>query len=1012
MSRFLYAVACLLLVLAAVPARARAAETSAERPVYDSEPSREPLSSPADVARGMKLPEGFKASVFAAEPDVRQPIAITTDERGRLWVAENYTYAEAKLNFDTSLRDRIVCFEDRDQDGRFDQRHVFWDRGQKLTSVEVGFGGVWALCAPQLLFIPDADGDLVPDGEPEVVLDGWNGDLIRHNIVNGLKWGPDGWLYGRQGIQATSLVGRPGAPASQRTQLNCSIWRYHPTRKVFEVVMQGGTNSWGFDYDDHGEMFFINTVIGHLWHVVPGAYSRRMYGTHFNPHLYELLEQTADHFHWDTAEKWQETKKGVSDSTSQAGGGHAHSGLMIYQGDNWPDRYRGLLYAINLHGRRVNCDRLSRRGCGYVGTHEPDFMLTSDPWFRALDLIYGPDGGVYIADWSDVGECHESNGVHRSSGRIYKITYGETKRPGKLDLRQMSDEQLVSLQLHKNDWYVRQSRRLLQERAADQRDMHAAHAALQAIYRDQPDPGRRLRAMWCLAATGGMDDAWLLKQLGDANEHVRVWTVRLLVDKLPVSPQVAAAFARQAASDKSGLVRVYLASAMQRLALEDRWPIAEALAQHGEDRADAELPLMLWYGIEPAVTEDPARAVALADRTQIPLVRRHLARRITSELDEDPSAVDRLVRLLEVDRPQEYQVEILSGMTAALEGWRQAPAPPAWKSVGPKLAASSYPDVQRLARELGVVFGDGRAVDSLRKLLTDTDADPAARRNALRVLVDARSQEIGPLLLKLLDDRVLVNEAIRGLAFYDQPETIKRLLMLYPRLYPQAREQAINTLSSRVAYARALVGALANGKLPAADISAFQARQLFSLGDATIDAALKQHWGEIRRTPEEKLRQMREIKSQLSSATLKAGDRAAGRALFQQKCANCHTLFGAGGTIGPDLTGGNRANLDYLLENVLDPSAAVAANFRTSIILLTDGRVLTGVVLQSNPRTVTVQTATERVALARGDIDEITPQNLSLMPEGLLNGLSQQQIRDLVAYLSGGSQVPLPVARQ
>ncbi|HEY5313517.1 MAG TPA: c-type cytochrome, partial [Pirellulales bacterium] len=291
----------------------------------------------------------------------------------------------------------------------------------------------------------------------------------------------------------------------------------------------------------------------------------------------------------------------------------------------------------------------------------------------------------------------------------------------------------------------------------------------------------------------------------------------------------------------------------------------------------------------------------------------------------------------------------------------------------------------------------------------NVEADPAARRNALHVLVDARSKEIAPLLVKLLDDRVLVNEAIRGLAFYDQPDAIKRLLALYPRLYPQAREQAINTLSSRVAYARVLVAALAAGKIRPSDISAFQARQLFSLGDATIDAALKQHWGQIRRTPDEKLRQMHEIKSQLSSTALKAGDRAAGRALFQQKCANCHTLFGAGGVIGPDLTGGNRANLDYLLENVLDPSAAVAANFRTSIILLADGRVLTGVVLQSNPRTLTVQTATERLALARSDIEEITPQNLSLMPDGLLNGLSQPQIRNLVAYLSGGSQVPLPV---
>ena len=279
---------------------------------------------------------------------------------------------------------------------------------------------MWALCAPELLFIPDANRDDVPDGKPVVVLDGWDASAVRHNIVNGLKWGPDGWLYGRHGILATSLVGKPGASASQRVPINCGIWRYHPTREVFEAVAHGTTNAWGFDYDDHGEMFFINTVIGHLWHVVPGAHYRRMYGTDFNPHLYQLIEQTADHFHWDTGETWSDIRKGVSPTTDKAGGGHAHSGLMIYLGGNWPDRYRNTVFTVNLHGRRLNNDRLERFEAGYVGKHEPDLLQSDDPWFRGIDLIYGPDGGVYIADWTDVGECHENDGVHRTSGRIYQ----------------------------------------------------------------------------------------------------------------------------------------------------------------------------------------------------------------------------------------------------------------------------------------------------------------------------------------------------------------------------------------------------------------------------------------------------------------------------------------------------------------------------------------------------------------------------------------------------------------
>jgi len=346
--------------------------------IFNTEPAKDKLLSPEESLAKISVPEGFQVSLFAGEPDVQQPIALTTDERGRVWVAENYTYAESSVNFENRLHDRIVILEDTDGDGRFDERTVFWDEAQKLTSVEVGFGGVWALCAPHLLFIPDANRDDVPDGKPVVVLDGFDASAVRHNIVNGLKWGPDGWLYGRHGILATSLVGKPGASASQRVPINCAIWRYHPTRGVFEAVAHGTTNSWGFDYDDHGEMFFINTVIGHLWHVVPGAHYRRMYGADFNPFLYQLIEQTADHFHWDTGESWSDIRKlGVSPTTDKAGGGHAHSGLMIYLGGNWPDEYRNSVFTVNLHGHRLNNDRLERHGAGYVGKHAPDFFKLS-----------------------------------------------------------------------------------------------------------------------------------------------------------------------------------------------------------------------------------------------------------------------------------------------------------------------------------------------------------------------------------------------------------------------------------------------------------------------------------------------------------------------------------------------------------------------------------------------------------------------------------------------------------
>jgi putative membrane-bound dehydrogenase-like protein len=977
--------------------------------IFNTQEVKEQFLAPAEALATITLPEGFLVSLFAAEPDVQQPIAITTDERGRLWVAENYTYSESNVNFDDALRDRIVILEDTDGDGRFDERTVFWDEAKKLTSVEVGFGGVWALCAPELLFIPDADRDDVPDGKPVVVLDGWDASAVRHNIVNGLKWGPDGWLYGRHGILATSLVGAPGAAPSQRVPINCGIWRYHPTRKVFEAVAHGTTNAWGFDYDEHGEMFFINTVIGHLWHVVPGAHYRRMYGTDFNPHLYQLIEQTADHFHWDTGENWSDIRKGVSPTTDKAGGGHAHSGLMIYLGGNWPDRYRNSVFTVNFHGRRLNDDRLERFEAGYVARHEPDFLQFGDPWFRGIDLIYGPDGGVFIADWSDVGECHENDGVHRTSGRIYKVTYGKPQPVAGFDMCQATDAELVRAQACPNDWIVRQARRILQERAAGGRDLVAAKAMLFEMLEGPNPVAQKLRALWCLNCIRALTDERLLDLLSDEDEHLRAWAVRLLVDREELTGAVVERLQKQAAREASGLVQIYLASALQRLEQDQRWPIAEALSARDEFAHDRELPLMVWYGIEPAVTRQPRRAVNLATLSRFPTLRQNTARRLTVEIERLPEAVNALVaRLAELDDPA-VQFDILTGMSEALRGWRKAPAPPAWTNASAKLAAGSDANVQRLARELAVVFGDGRALDELRQIVGDANAEPEARRQALRTLVAARGADLPALLQKLVGDRSLAVEAIRGLAVFDDPATPRLILDNYARLDPEGRAVAVNTLVSRPACARALLDAVEQGRIDRADVSAFHARQIRSFDDEALTAQLTRVWGETRASDADKRKLIERYRTLLTPEHLVGADPAAGRTLFNKTCANCHVLYGQGKSVGPDLTGSNRRNLDYLLENVVDPNASVGADFRMLVAVTNDGRVISGLIIEKTEKTLTFLSQSDvRFVVERADIDEIKPMKLSLMPEGLFQNLSDDQIRDLTAYLMSSEQVPLP----
>ena len=596
-----------------------------------------PFLKPAEALKAIAVPKGFRVQLAAAEPMVQQPIDMAWDTRGRLWVAECYTYAERETNFEKKLKDRIIILEDTNHDGVFDKRKIFWDGASQLTSIELGFGGVWAACAPNILFLADRNGDDQPDGEPEVILDGFDTDKVRHNIVNGLRWGPDGWLYGRHGILGPgSKVGRPGTPEAKRTHIQCGIWRYHPTRKNFEVVCHGTTNPWGHDWDEHGQLFFINTVIGHLWHAMPGARYQRMYGNHFDKHLYELIQQTADHYHFDVGkEKWSDLKKtGMTSGTDAAGGGHAHTGMMIYLGDNWPAEYRGNVFTLNLHGLRMNQESLHRQGAGYVGKHAADFMFTSDKWFRGIELSYAPDGSVYVLDWSDIGECHDNDGIHRTSGRIYRISYGKTEA-AKVDLTKWSNEDLAESVGSPNEWYSRQARQLIQQRAAAGQDLTKAALKLMNTYRLTSSTPTALRAMWTLNAIGSADEDWLLEQSNDEREHIRTWALKLLCDQGALSMKTQKRFIEMAGQDKAGLVQLQLASALQQLPLEDRWPLANALVSQDTFAKDPVFPLLVWYGINPAVTENRNAALKLVAQCKIPKVRQFIARRLAGEAGKE-----------------------------------------------------------------------------------------------------------------------------------------------------------------------------------------------------------------------------------------------------------------------------------------------------------------------------------------------------------------------------------------
>jgi putative membrane-bound dehydrogenase-like protein len=978
----------------------------------------------AEAAAGFRAPAGFQVNVFAAEPDVRNPVAMAWDTRGRLWIAENYTYSDSTQKFDLRLRDRVLIFEDNDHDGRFDTRKVFTDEVQRLGSVELGYGGVWLLCPPQLLFVPDRNADDIPDGPAEAVLDGFSvGTENYHTFANGLRWGPDGWLYGRCGASSPGEIGAPGTSQAGRIPIRGGLWRYHPIRKKFEVLSHGTTNPWGHDWNALGELFFINTTNGHLWHMIPGAHFARPHTIEPNGRVYAIIDQHADHYHWDNSKSFSHslTAGGLDDLR---GGGHAHSGMMIYLADQWPRQFHDKLFTLNFHGRRVNVERLEREGSGYVGRHEPDIFFSPDPWFRGIDLSYGPDGSVYVLDWSDTGECHEHNGVHRTSGRIYRMTYGKAEHSNKNDVSSLSERELVALHGHANEWFVRKARRVLAERAARGESLTDAKTRLRTLLDQDPDPARKIRALCSLATIGGADDASLRRLLHHEQESVRAWAIRFLTDALPIdtvyskrggadvdlSEDLRVELATLAETDPSGLVRLVLASTLQRLPVGRRPELAKSLLSRTEDQDDHNLPALLWTGLIPVAEADPESLVLLAATCRTPAVTRLIARRLGEDIETRSAPLNGLLELA-ARQPEPFQIQILAGLSDALSGWRKAKKPEAWNRLEPRLASATDPELRNRARDLNVVFGDGRALDEVKRLALDESTPLDVRKAALRTLIENRPPDLRSICERLVRIRFLNVVAVRGLALFDDPAIGQTLAASYRSFHPSERSAALETLASRPAFAAALLDQIAAGKIPRQDLTAFHARQIRSLGDSALNERLSEVWGELRDSAKDRLEKTAKLKAGLQAGSLARADRSLGRAVFDKTCASCHKLYGFGGEVGPDLTGAGRDNLDYLLENLVDPSASVSADFRMVVIAMSDGRVLNGLVRTQTDRTLTLQTQTEALVLDRKEIESLKPSALSLMPEGLLDPLNEAETRDLMSYLMGRTQVPLPTAR-
>ncbi len=546
----------------------------------------------------MKVPEGFKVELVASEPDLVNPVAMTFDERGRIWIAESLEYPRKQPG---PGEDRIKVLEDTDGDGKADKFTVFADGLNIPSGIAVGHGGVWIANSPDIVFYPDADRDAKPDGPPQTIVTGFGRD-DTHELPNSFTWGPDGWLYGLNGVFNRSRVkyaeGNPNhKPDHPGWDFTCALFRIHPVTREFQVFCEGTSNPWGVAIDGEGSFFVSACVIDHLWHLVESGYYHRQGGPY--PPFTWKIDSIVKHKHQKAA----------------------YCGIHWLDSDAYPEQYRGKLYMGNIHGNCINVDSIKRSGSTYAGSGEPDFLTANDAWFMPVGQETGPDGSLYILDWYDRYHCYQDanrdpKGIDRLKGRLYRVRYKETPRAVGLDLAKETDEQLIERLGAGNDFLRSTARRVLHERTLlASREIPARDILLPKTALSTTAPRiQRLEALWTLLSSDHTDpdhhrlpDGFYEQVLSHSDPTFRAWGVRGLANGAKVSDGLKAKLV-DLADDPSPDVRLQVAIAACKIEGLDPLPVlVEVLARAGDDPL---IPHIVWQNLHPLLATQSDRFLA------------------------------------------------------------------------------------------------------------------------------------------------------------------------------------------------------------------------------------------------------------------------------------------------------------------------------------------------------------------------------------------------------------------